>query len=76
MEATELLLRLAHWASSRYNQPGDECGCLFSDTPWFTQSAWVDNDCRLPVWHYDQLRAHHAYAKSDWKHLPEYCCQH
>ena len=30
----------------------------------------------FPIWHYDQLRAHHAYAESDWKHVPEYCCQH
>ena len=28
------------------------------------------------MWHHDQLRAHHGCAESDWKHLPEYCCQH
>ena len=26
--------------------------------------------------HDDQLRPHHSHAESDWKYVPEYCCQH
>ena len=62
--------------SNRHNQTGDECGYFCGDTQWFTRSAWVDHERLFPMWHHDQLRAHHGCAESDWKHLPEYCCQH
>ena len=46
------------------------------DTQWFTRSAWVDHERLFPMGPHSQLRAHHGCAESDWKHLPEYCCQH
>ena len=62
--------------SNRHNQTGDECGYFCGDTQWFTRSAWVDHECLFPIRHHDQLRPHHGCAESDWKHLPEYRCQH
>ena len=57
-------------------KPATNVATSCGDTQWFTRSAWVDHERLFPIWHHDQLRAHHAYAESDWKHLPEYCCQH
>ena len=47
-----------------------------SDTQWLTGSACVDDIRLFPVWHHNQLRLHHAYAESEWEHVPEHRFQH
>ena len=62
--------------SGGHNEFGDLNREFFRYAQWLTGSAWVAHDSLFPVGHDNQLRAHYAYSESDWKHVPEHCCQH
>ena len=40
------------------------------------RSARADDDGLFPIWHNDQLRAHHCDPEEDRQHIPECGCQH